>query len=199
MADYYQLLGVAASASAAEIRKAYAALAREKHPDRFSDPAEKLKAQSYFQELTTAFNTLVNERSRREYDEQRERPQPTTPEEIARDAFQNARAALEGGDLQQAIENLQRAVHHAPAQAEYHAELGRALARVPAAAREAVQALERATQLAPGHIGAFLDLALVFHRQGMRVRAQKALESAQRIAPRDPRVARVAATIQGGS
>ena len=191
MTDHYELLGVPPSASAAEIRQAYARLARDKHPDRFSDPAEKKAAQTFFQEITTAFNTLVNERSRREYDEQRQRPQLTTPAEIARDAFDRAPAALEAGQLEDAVTLLRTAVHHEPANAEYHAALGRALARVPSP-REAVQALERATQLAPGNVGAWVDLALVLHRQGLRLRAHKALETAQRLAPRDARVARAA-------
>jgi len=190
MTDHYELLGVPPSASAAEIRKAYARLARDKHPDRFSDPAEKKAAQTFFQEITTAFNTLVNERSRREYDEQRQRPQLTTPAEIARDAFDRAPGALESG-LEEGVTLLRTAVHHEPANAEYHAALGRALARVPSP-REAVQALERATQLAPGNVGAWVDLALVLHRQGLRLRAHKALEAAQRLAPRDARVARAA-------
>ena len=49
MSDYYQMLGVAPSASAAEIRQAYARLAREKHPDRFTDPLAKQQTQSSFQ------------------------------------------------------------------------------------------------------------------------------------------------------
>src|SRR5512138_552832 len=111
MADYYELLGVAPTASAAEIRQSYLRLARDRHPDRFADPAEKQRAQHAFQELTTAFNTLVNPRSRGEYDEERLRPRPTTPAEIARDAFERAQPLLAGGGLQEAIALLRTAVH----------------------------------------------------------------------------------------
>jgi Flp pilus assembly protein TadD len=86
-------------------------------------------------------------------------------------------------------------VHHAPGQAAYHAALGRALGRVPSLAREAVQALERATQLEPRSAAAFADLAAVLARQGLRLRAQKAMETALRLAPRDARLARLAAEL----
>jgi curved DNA-binding protein CbpA len=195
MNDHYQLLGVAPSASAAEIRKAYALLAREKHPDRFRDPVEKKQAEEAFQKITAAFNALMNPASRREYDENRNRPQPRTPEEVATDAFERAQPALEAGQVEEAITLLQTAVHHAPGQAAYHAALGRALGRVPAHAREAVQALEKATQLEPRNAAAFADLAVVLARQGLKLRAQKALETALRLAPRDARLARLAAEL----
>jgi curved DNA-binding protein CbpA len=195
MSDYYQMLGVSPSASVVEIRQAYARLARDRHPDRFTDPAEKQRAQAAFQEITTAFNALVNPRSRREYDEARHRPQPRTPEEVARDAFERGQALLEQGELDDAVTLLRTAVHHAPGEAAYHAVLGRALLRVGSAAREAVQALERATQLAPQSAQAFADLATVLARQGLRLRAQKAMETALRLAPRDPRIARLAAEL----
>jgi len=195
MSDYYQMLGVTPSASAAEIRKAYALLARERHPDRFTDPAEKRRAETAFQEITAAFNALMNPDRRREYDETRHRPQPRTPEEVATDAFERAQPALEAGQLEEAITLLQTAVHHAPGEAAYHAALGRALGRVPAFAREAVQALERATQLEPRNAAAFADLAIVLARQGLRLRAQKALETALRLSPRDARLARLAAEL----
>jgi curved DNA-binding protein CbpA len=195
MSDYYQMLGVTPSASAAEIRKAYALLARERHPDRFTDPAEKRRAEAAFQEITAAFNALMNPDRRREYDETRHRPQPRTPEEVATDAFERAQPALEAGQLEEAITLLQTAVHHAPGEAAYHAALGRALGRVPAFAREAVQALERATQLEPRNAAAFADLAIVLARQGLRLRAQKALETALRLSPRDARLARLAAEL----
>jgi len=195
MIDYYQLLGVAPSSSPVDIRQAYARLARERHPDRFTDPAEKQRAQTAFQDITTAFNTLVNPRSRQEYDAARHRPQPRTPEDIARDAFERAQPLLEGGPLEEAVTLLRTAVHHAPGQAAYHAALGKALARVPQAAREAVQALEKATQLAPRSASAFADLAAVLARQGLRLRAQKAMDTALRLAPRDARLARLAAEL----
>ena len=195
MTDHYQMLGVAPTASAAEIRQAYARLARERHPDRFTDPAEKQRAQSALQDVTTAFNELVNPRRRQEYDEARHKPVPRTPEDIASDAFERAQPLLEGGRLDEAVTLLRTAVHHAPDQAAYHAALGRALARVPALARDAVQALERATQLAPQGAAAFADLAAVLARQGLRLRAQKAMETALRLAPRDARIARLAAEL----
>ena len=195
MIDHYQMLGVAPTASVAEIRQAYARLARERHPDRFTDPVEKQRAQSALQDITTAFNELVNPRRRQEYDEARHKPVPRTPEDIASDAFERAQPLLEGGRLDEAVTLLRTAVHHAPDQAAYHAALGRALARVPALARDAVQALERATQLAPQGAAAFADLAAVLARQGLRLRAQKAMETALRLAPRDARIARLAAEL----
>jgi curved DNA-binding protein CbpA len=195
MTDYYQLLGVTPSASAAEVRQAYARLAREKHPDRFTDPAAKRQAQAAFQEITTAFNALVNPRSRQEYDESRHKPTPRTPEEVATDAFERAQPLLEAGQPEDALTLLRTAVHHAPGQAAYHAALGRALGRIPASAREAVQVLEKATQLDPRNPAAFADLAAVLARQGMRIRAQKAMEAALRLSPRDARLARLAAEL----
>ena len=195
MSDYYQMLGVSPSASAVEIRQAYARLARERHPDRFPDPAEKQRAQAAFQDITTAFNTLVNPRSRQDYDEARRKPSPRTPEEVARDAFEGGQALLEQGALDDAVTLLRTAVHHAPGEAAYHAALGHALLRVGGAARDAVQALERATQLAPRSAQAFADLATVLARQGLRLRAQKAMEAALRLAPRDPRIVRLAAEL----
>jgi curved DNA-binding protein CbpA len=200
MADYYQLLGVTPQASAGEIRQAYAKLAREMHPDRFTDSAAKQQAQRAFQDLTTAFNALTNPKSRQEYDQAREKPVPRTPEEIATDAYERSQAALEAGQLDEAVQLLHTAVHHAPGQLAYQLALGRALGRAtsPQAAREAVQVLERVTQAAPNSATAFAELAAVLARQGLKLRAQKAVEAALRLAPRDARINRLAAELGMG-
>jgi curved DNA-binding protein CbpA len=192
VSDYYELLGIAPTAATAEVRKSYLRLAKERHPDRYPDPVEKEKAETFFKDLTTAFNTLMNDDRRRQYDAERERPKPHTPEEIAKDAFERSAQAMESGDFHDAITLLRTAVHHGPEVAEYHAALGRCLGRNPPTAREAIQCIERAAQLAPTNGTYFADLAFLFNSQGLRLRAQKALETAQRLAPRDPRVARLA-------
>ena len=66
--DYYEILGVQRDAPVAAIRTAYLRLARERHPDRFSEPEAKRQAEEAFKTITTAFNTLTNERNRQEYD-----------------------------------------------------------------------------------------------------------------------------------
>ena len=73
--------------------------------------------------------------------------------------------------------------------------LGRALSLVPALAREAVQVLERGAQLDPRSAAALTELAAVLARQGLRLRAQKAVEAALRLAPRDARAQRLAAEL----
>jgi curved DNA-binding protein CbpA len=192
VSDYYALLGIAPTAGTAEVRQSYLRLAKERHPDRYPDPAEKEKAETFFKDLTTAFNTLMNDERRRQYDAERARPKPHTPEEIAKDAYERSAQAMEAGDHHDAITLLRTAVHHGPEVAEYHAALGRCLGRNPPTAREAILCIERAAQLAPANGTYFADLAYLFNSQGLRLRAQKALETAQRLAPRDPRVARLA-------
>lgn len=195
MTDLYQKLGVSRTASAVEIRAAYARLAKERHPDRFPDPVQKEKAHSEFQELTAAFNTLFNPNSRREYDTQIDRPVPTKPEDIARDAFERSSEVMEGGQLEEVVTLLRSAVHHAPNEARYHHRLGQVLARNRATAREAVQSIEAAIRLAPREAAYHGDLAVLFHSQGMTLRAQKAAEAALRLAPNDRRIQKIAAEV----
>ena len=197
--DYYEVLGVQRSASAAEIRKAYAVLARERHPDRFTDLLEKERAQEFFKEATAAFNTLSNDKARGEYDNELTRPKPVGPEEIAQDSYARALQAFEARDIAGAATLLRAAVHHAPAQHAYHAALGRALARSPQGGREAIQHLERAIELAPNQAPYHAELAALFLAQGLRLRAKREVEIALKLAPQDPQVRRVAEAVEGAS
>lgn len=65
MADPYTLLGVARSASAAEIKSAYRKLAKELHPDRNSDNP---KAAERFAEITGAYDLLSDAGKRAQFD-----------------------------------------------------------------------------------------------------------------------------------
>ncbi len=67
--DYYQALGVAKNASAADIKKAYRRLAQQFHPDANPGNAE---AESRFKEVSAAYDVLGDEDKRARYDEVRE-------------------------------------------------------------------------------------------------------------------------------
>lgn len=200
MTDYYEILGVARGAGAPEIRQAYMRLAKQRHPDLFTDLHEKARAQSFFQDLTTAFNTLFNEKTRAEYDQESEQKKKLlTPEDLARDSYERALATAEaGGSADEELTLLRAAVHHQPNDARYHAALGRFLGKRATFAREAIQSLERATQLAPQTAAFFADLALLFLKQGMKLRAQKAAEQALRLAPGDAKIQKVSTLVSQG-
>ena len=63
--DYYDILSVARTASAAEIKKAYRKLAMQYHPDRNPDNRE---AEEKFKECTEAYEVLSDEQKRQIYD-----------------------------------------------------------------------------------------------------------------------------------
>src|SRR6186713_53603 len=67
--DYYQVLGVAKNASAAEIKKAYRKLAQEFHPDR---NAGNQAAEDRFKEISAAYDVVGDEDKRKRYDEVRD-------------------------------------------------------------------------------------------------------------------------------
>ena len=68
MTDYYSTLGVARTASADEIKKAYRKLASQHHPDKGGDTRK-------FQEIQAAYETLGDEKKRAGYNN----PQPQMP------------------------------------------------------------------------------------------------------------------------
>jgi len=185
MANYYEILGVGRNASAAEIRQAYVRLAKERHPDRFPDPAERARAEAFFKELTAAYNTLGNDRGRAEYDTSLSRPKDAPPAEIAKQAFAEAMQRFEKRDYHQAVELLRSAVHHQPQEAAYHAALALALSKNPHWAREAAQELEQAIQLAPQRAQYHTQMAELLLKQGLKLRARRAAEMALRLNPQD--------------
>jgi molecular chaperone DnaJ len=66
--DYYKVLGVADTATAKEITKAYRQLARDSHPD--THPGDTA-AEERFKEVSAAYDVLGDDAKRKEYDEVR--------------------------------------------------------------------------------------------------------------------------------
>ncbi len=65
MRDPYEILGVAKSASAADIKKAYRQLAKKFHPDRNKDDT---KAKERFAEINTAYEIVGDEKKKAQFD-----------------------------------------------------------------------------------------------------------------------------------
>ena len=63
--DYYQTLGVSATATDKELTRAYRKLAKQYHPD--ANPASEDK----FKEISAAYDVLGDAAKRKEYDEVR--------------------------------------------------------------------------------------------------------------------------------
>ena len=64
--DYYKILGVAKTATEADIKKAYRKLARKFHPD--INPNDK-ESEKKFQEINEANEVLSNAEKRKKYDQ----------------------------------------------------------------------------------------------------------------------------------
>lgn len=64
--NYFEILGVKRDASEEEIKKAYYELAMRYHPDHLP-PGEREKLRSRFIKITKAYDTLIDDKKRKEY------------------------------------------------------------------------------------------------------------------------------------
>jgi molecular chaperone DnaJ len=61
MADCFDVLGVARSASATDVRRAYREMARRWHPDRFAEGPERLWAESKMIQINLAYEEALSQ------------------------------------------------------------------------------------------------------------------------------------------
>ena len=177
--NYYEILGVERSASDQEIRDRFRKLARENHPDRYRG-ADKADAERKFQTLTEAVNVLTNAAKRKQHDSE-----ITGGGKGAADFAQVAKAYLAKGvkafkenDVRAAYENFDMAAKHNPQDAKAFHYLALAAARIPAYARQSVQAIESAVQREPMNPLFLKDAGLICRQAGLVAKAERYLEEA---------------------
>lgn len=178
--NYYEILGVARSASDQEIRDRFRRLARENHPDRYRG-ADKADAERRFQTLTEAVNVLTNPDKRRQYDSElggAAAKGPADLTQIAKVYLSKGVKSYKEGDWRGAYENFDMAAKHNPQDAKAFHYLALAAARIPAYTRQAVQAIESAVQREPMNPVFLKDAGMLCKRAGLVAKAERYLEEA---------------------
>jgi DNA-binding response OmpR family regulator len=109
---------------------------------------------------------------------------PVPGEEAGDPRLARGKELLAAGRLAEAIATLSEAVHADPRSPDAQFQLGRAL-HAGGDAFGAMTALERAAELAPGHLAALRALATLYEQTGFRRKAAEVLERALPAAPDD--------------
>lgn len=188
--DYYAILGVAQNSTEKQIRQRFLELAREKHPDRVQGP-EKVKAEAFFQEITEAFNVLTDHERRKLIDSELARPganKQGTSEEAARVYLSRGIDSLKTGNVNQAIENLERGVSEAPGNAKIWYYLGTACQKRPGGMGRARSALAKACELEPMNARYLKEAAKAFDNGAMYAEAAKFYKEALDWGGEDPEI-----------
>ena len=177
--NYYEVLGVDRSATDQDIRDRFRRLARENHPDRYRG-ADKAEAERKFQTLTEAVNVLTNPVKRKQHDSELTAGTGKTADfaAVAKAYVAKGVKAYKDGDMSAAYENFDMAVKHNPQDAKAFHYLALAASRIPAYARQAVQAIESAIRLEPMNALFLKDAGLISRRAGLVAKAERYLSEA---------------------
>jgi len=210
--DHFWALGVGREASGVEIDRAYEALARSFHADRYrlAPDEDRKMAQEMFDALTEAHRVLKDPARRKAYvaklgDADEELAAPThhdtvvepipvpiravssSPGGAAHSLYEVGLEHLRARRHHEAVDVLRQAARLVPNEADYRAALGWALFRqAPAdarAARAAIAELRRATQIDERHRAAAQHLAEIYAQTGQ---AEAAITELERLLVLDP-------------
>jgi CheY-like chemotaxis protein len=215
--DHFWSLGVGREASTAELDRAYEALARSFHADRYrlAPEDDRRMAQEIFDSLAEAHRVLRDPALRRAYLSKlgRDNGEPAQPSRAANTgpAATSSRAAaspptgaaqslyevglehLRARRHHEAVEVLRQAARLVPNEADYRAALGWALFRqAPGdarAARAAIAELRRATQIDERHRDAAQHLAEIYAQTGQ---PESAVAELERLLALDPEAVELA-------
>jgi DnaJ-class molecular chaperone len=186
--NYYDVLGVSRDATAAEITNKFRALAREQHPDRYSDLERKSSAEFKFQILTEALNVLTNPARRKAHDAELEKNRPVTqdPAGQARVFLAKGVKSYREGNFPDAIQQFELAVNHYDKDAKAWHYLALSCMKVVGQTRKGVDAIEAAIKLDSNNALMRRDAGKLYIMAGLSAKAERHLEEALTWMPEDP-------------
>ena len=158
--DFYAVLALPRNASEDQIRQRFRELARARHPDRFKGQ-EKVRAEKEFQEITEAFNALVDPERRRRHDVDLVHPEEqggSDPRQLFRVYLQRGVKAYKEKNYLEAASNFDLATQADSRNAQAWHHLAQACSQNRSWLPRAVAAIERACALEPMN-GSYLKQA----------------------------------------
>ena len=177
--DLYEVLGIALAATGTEIRRAYYALAKRFHPDKFTREGIKTKAEKVFAHITEAYSTLTGEESRRRYDEDQAirksghaQEKKSDGGEVARMNFKHGKEMFDKGRFGEAISFLQNACDQEPSKAEHFHYLAMAQSKNPRWKKDAEENFLRAIERDPTNAEIYSQLGSLYARGGLHSKAR---------------------------
>ena len=187
LTSYYDVLGVSRDASESEVRVRFRLLARERHPDRFQDVAEKRTAEERFQLLTEAMNVLTSPARRKTHDAEldKNRPLSQDPAALARLYLAKGVKAYREGNFPEAITEFDLAVKHYDKDAKAFHYLALSCMKVVGQVRRGVDAIEAAIKLDGNNALFHRDAGKLFILAGLNSKAERHLEQALTWLPED--------------
>jgi curved DNA-binding protein CbpA len=160
-ATYYQLLGVKSNSSRSELKRHFYQLARRFHPDHHMDrPEWTPRLVSLMEGLTTAYETLSDEGTKKEYDSLLAHASKADPSEARKQTqgyLDKAHECMAEKNFAGCILWLHRAIESEPNSSSHRTMLGRCLSAIPEYRREAVEQFEIAIDLDPRNLTAHLQ------------------------------------------
>ena len=202
--DHHQLFGLSPSASETEIKKAYFAMARKFHPDRFGrDLAPDLKKQidNLFDRITKSYKALMTPGGA---------AVPPEPDSSAEDAdkdpgknadtrFRQGKTLYNQARYEEAVQYLEEAVRMNDNKGDYFLLLALAQSKVGEFSKKAEKNFLRAIELEPWNPEGIVGLGILYKKEGLANRAKKQFERALQIEPGHQAARQELDTMGGGA
>ncbi len=190
-----ELLEISGDSDEDTAKRNYYRLAKEFHPDRYlniADGSVKSKLTAIFDAVTAAYNTVKEERQRKDSSEQAGAHAFAGPAggKEAEVRFKGGIAEFKKGNFQAAAGNFRDAAELMPGNARYWNYLSLCYTKIPGRIKEAEDALMTAMELEPLNADLYSNMGLIKMKAGFKEKARFNFEKALQIDPHNEKAKR---------